>query len=209
MLGNYDAVACASPEIKESPYAFIASEGQIVMQRCLSTNYFGCSVYANLSLQHWPVHSVCRLCEPDQDGPMCCFSEHLVRDCNDTLYPGGAPGHCDEVPALVLKELHNIIEFCEAGEESNTTRRSSRAGAVSPHIGTIGLETETIGESEGEAWSGDATAEELAWRREREEKERTLRKERETEARKRKEDRHSQWIYGRLDAYTRRSGTND
>ena len=43
MLGNYDAVACASPEIKESPYAFIASEGQIVMQRCLSTNYFGCS----------------------------------------------------------------------------------------------------------------------------------------------------------------------
>ena len=43
MLGNYDAVACASPEIKIPPYAFIASEGQIVMHRCLSTNYFGCS----------------------------------------------------------------------------------------------------------------------------------------------------------------------
>ena len=62
-------------------------------------------MYANLSLQHWPVHSVCRLCEPGQDGPMCCFSDHLVLH---VRYPAGcevgtvydaAVGACVACPA--------------------------------------------------------------------------------------------------------------
>jgi len=204
MLGNYDAAACASPAIKEAPYSFIASDGQIVMQRCLSRNVFGCSVFANLSLQHWPVETECRQCEAQDGSPMCCFSKHTVRDCS-AAYPGGAPGHCDEVPALTLKERDNIIEFCEASEDSNATRR----GGVAVSSGVRRIEGESGGIGEEPGCCGDFTSEEVAWRGEKAQKEELMRRQERQRLRQRQENRHRKWIQGDLAAYQRKGDTHD
>jgi hypothetical protein len=48
---------------------------------------------------------------------MCCFSEHLVRECDPGRYPGGAPAHCTEVPALTLRD-RGIVEVCSCSPTS-------------------------------------------------------------------------------------------
>ena len=72
---------------------------------CVCMGGCRCAAYGNLSLQHWPVETRCRTCEPGQQGPQCCFAIHKIRNCDPSKYPGGAPGHCTEVPSLAP-------EFC-------------------------------------------------------------------------------------------------
>jgi hypothetical protein len=127
---------------------------------CVCMGGCRCAAYGNLSLQHWPVETKCRPCEPGQQGPQCCFANHKIRNCNPRKYAGGAPGHCSEVPALALKEGIDpetgelrpnrpgavpaadfwdgigYVEFCQA-EDENSTRRSmklsdERSGGAQP-----------------------------------------------------------------------------
>ena len=91
---------CRAPprDAATDPYSKRIGTGTVVMQLCIQKSVFGCDVYANQSLEHWPVYSHCERCEPAYPySPQCCFSRHLVRDCNASV-PGGHPGHCTEGP---------------------------------------------------------------------------------------------------------------
>ena len=91
---------CRAPptDAATDQYSKRIGTGTVVMQLCIQKSVFGCDVYANQSLEHWPVYSHCERCEPAYPySPQCCFSRHLVRDCNASV-PGGHPGHCTEGP---------------------------------------------------------------------------------------------------------------
>ena len=142
---------CRAPprDAATDPYSKRIGTGTVVMQLCIQKSVFGCDVYANQSLEHWPVYSHCERCEPaDPSSPQCCFSRHLVRDCNASV-PGGHPGHCTEVPALAKRERFNYTEFCDpaaaagsgsgggGGGNANSTgadaaRRASSGGVAAP-----------------------------------------------------------------------------
>jgi hypothetical protein len=173
-----------------------------------------CAAYGNLSLQHWPVETKCSPCETGQGGSLCCFAEHLTRDCDASKYPGGAPGHCTEVPALELKERKGFwpgavpaaavqgseaigyVEFCKA-EDENATRRSmklsdERSGGAQPSAAERGDSDEvahpTVELTQDEAQRVKAIESEH-------EKLRAQVRERSW---RQSSDRHRQWVYSGL-----------
>lgn len=145
---------------------------------------------------------------------MCCFAEHLKRDCNASKYPGGAPGHCTEVPALELKERKvywpgavpaaavqgsdgiGYVEFCQP-EDENATRRSmkmsdERSGGAQTSVAEGGdsdeVEHPTVELTQDEAQRVKAIESEHE----------KLRAQVREHSWRQWSDRHRQWVYGGL-----------
>mmetsp|Transcript_36573 Transcript_36573/g.57126 ORF Transcript_36573/g.57126 Transcript_36573/m.57126 type:complete len:176 (+) Transcript_36573:662-1189(+) len=129
--GDFTEEFCADPDVVVTPV--VTATGSRILQRCVLKGNFGCEVYGNLSLKVWPVESDCDFCDStDRRVGVCCFSSHKVRPCIEPgdpyiQWPGGSPGHCNEVPALTLRDQG--IEFTCAS--SSSEEDSTGTGATS------------------------------------------------------------------------------